>query len=73
MNNFKKRAIQVALYALVSIWLFLNFELGRQASDISVMATGNIGIMPVIYMANFIASLLIGYKLLNEIGEKWGN
>lgn len=69
----KNKIKMIVSVLLIGVWLLINFEAGRVASEVTILQTGEVGLMPILYVLSFIVNVLVCYSAVNKIFKKWGD
>lgn len=69
----KNKIKMIVSVLLMGAWMLINFEAGRVASEATILQTGNVGLMPILYVLAFIVNVQICYSAAEKIFKKWGD
>lgn len=69
----KNKIKMIASVLFIGAWLLINFEAGRVASEVTILQTGKVGLMPILYVLAFVVNVRVCYSAAEKIFKKWGN
>lgn len=69
----KNKIKMIVSVLFIGAWLLINFKAGRVASEATILQTGEVGLMPILYVLAFIVNVLVCYSAAERIFKKWGD